>query len=185
MTRIIEEQLSALLDSELPAEQEELLLRRLSSEPALREKLARFGLIGELMRDASTPTSLISALSISERVSAAIDADGMVDQSAVTSLLPSSVGSGLAGAGIAASIALMVMFNLADIGNAALKPVLNPVAQSAQIAHDDRVEMAVDPARLTRYLVSHAQFSNSASRQLFNSHVAMAAHVPADWAGHE
>lgn len=182
MTRIIEEQLSALLDGELPAEQESLLLRRLEQEPESREKLARFGLIGELVRDASAP---ISALAISERVSTAISAEATTSQSASPSSPPPSVGIGLVGAGIAASIALLVMFNLAGIGNSTRIPGVNSIARSALVARDDENEMAVDPVRLTRYLVSHAQYSNSASRQLVNSHIALAAAVPAVWTGHE
>jgi negative regulator of sigma E activity len=110
MSQIIDEQLSALLDGELPVEQEALLLRRLESEPELREKLARFGLIGELVRDASAQTS---PLAISGRVSAAIAAQETTSQSAASSSSPSAVGSGFVGAGIAAAIALVVMFNLA------------------------------------------------------------------------
>jgi len=181
MSQIIDEQLSALLDGELPVEQEALLLRRLESEPELREKLARFGLIGELVRDASAQTSApqLSALAISGRVSAAIAAQETANQSAAPSTSPSSVGAGFVGAGIAASIALVVMFNLADIGD------VRRAAQSAQVAHNDGVEMAIDSVRLTRYLVSHAQYSNTASRQLVNSHIAMAAVTPAVWASHE
>jgi len=179
MSQIIDEQLSALLDGELPVEQEALLLRRLESEPELREKLARFGLIGELVRDASTQTS---ALAISGRVSAAIAAQETTSQFAAPSLSPSAVGTGFVGAGIAAAIALVVIFNLADIGNVTR---ISGAAQSAQVAHDDGVEMAVDSVRLTRYLVSHAQYSNSASRQLVNSHIAMAAVTPAIWTSHE
>ena len=178
MSQIIDEQLSALLDGELPVEQEALLLRRLESEPELREKLARFGLIGELVRDASAQTS---ALAISGRVSAAIAAQETTSQSAApsSSSSPSSVGTGFVGAGIAASIALVVMFNLADIGS------VTDIPGAAQVAHDDGVEMAVDSVRLTRYLVSHAQYSNSASRQLVNSHIAMASVTPAVWTSHE
>jgi negative regulator of sigma E activity len=181
MSRIIDEQLSALLDGELPVEQEALLLRRLESEPELREKLARFGLIGELVRDTSVQTSAtpISALAISGRISATIAAQETPGQSAVPSLSPSSAGTGFVGAGIAALIALVAMFNLADIGNVTQNP------GAAQVAHDDGVEMAVDSVRLTRYLVSHAQYSNSASRQLVNSHIAMAAVTPAVWTSHE
>jgi anti-sigma factor RsiW len=182
MTRIIDEQLSALLDGELPAEQESLLLRRLDREPESREKLARYGLIGEFVRDASVQTS---ALAISERVSAAIAAEVTTSQSTASSSSPPSAGIGFVGAGIAASIALLVMFNLADIGNASRAPGVNASAQSALVAHDNEIEMSLDSMRLTRYSVSHAQYSNSASRQLVNSHVAMAAVAPEIWMSHE
>ena len=186
MTRIIDEQLSALLDGELPVEQESLLLRRLEREPGSREKLARFGLIGELVRDASAQTS---ALAISERVAAAIAAEVTSSQSAAPPSSPPSAGIGFIGAGIAASIALVVVLNLADIGYSPVPgsrmPGVNAGARSALVAHDPEIEMAVDSLRLTRYLVSHAQHSNSASRQLVDSHIAMAAAAPAVWTSHE
>ncbi|MAF84397.1 MAG: sigma-E factor negative regulatory protein [Gammaproteobacteria bacterium] len=178
MTRIIDEQLSALLDGELPAEQESLLLRRLEREPELREKLARFGLIGELVRDASAPTS---ALVISERVSAAIAAESTTGQSDESP----SVGFGFMGAGIAAMIALVVMFNLVGTGGTAYSPGINTVAGSVPAASGHEHGMAEDSVRLTRYLVSHAQYSNSTSRQLVNSHIAMAAATPGVWTSHE
>lgn len=175
MTRIIEEQLSALLDGELPAEQESLLLRRLEREPDSRKRLARFGLIGELMRDPSAETS---GMEISGRVAAEIAAEDTASRTAMPSSSPPSIGISMIGAGIAASIALVVMVNLADIADMSRTQRVNAIAQSELPRHDD--EAAVDTIRLTRYLVSHAQYSNSASRQLVNSHVAMAALLPAD-----
>jgi len=179
MTRIIDEQLSALLDGELPGEQESMLLRRLDSEPACRETLARYGLIGELLRSGAAETS---ALSISDRVSAAIAAEAAPRAVSVSSSSPSSAGTGFVGAGIAASIALLVVVNLADI-EASRVPALSSGVEPLLVAQAD--PLPVDEVRLTRYLVAHAQFSNSASRQLVNSHVAMSSTGSADWANHD
>ncbi len=178
MNRIIDEQLSALFDGELPAAQESLLLRRLEREPESREKLARFGLIGELVRDASAQTS---ALSISERVSVAIASEETISPLDAPTASSSSVG--FVGAGIAASIALLVMFNLTDRGNTPYISSIEVPAQSELVASNDA--MAMDSARLTRYLVSHAQYSNSPSRQLADSHIAMAVVTPEIWTRHE
>lgn len=180
MTRIIDEQLSALLDGELPAEQESLLLRRLEREPESLEKLARFGLIGELVRDPSTQAS---AMVIRERVARDIAAEKVVNPTAREPSPPSSVRLGLVGAGIAASIALLVMINLTD------RPVASRIsggglaAQSTLPEHTDM--MTVDSARLTRYLVSHARYSNTASRQLADSHITMVAATPVAWSNPE
>ncbi len=181
MTRIIDEQLSALLDGELPIEQEAMLLRRLEREPECRDKLARFGLIGELVRDASSEAVVtpMSSLTISDRVSAAI-ADETASQPGASSLPLPSRGLGFVGAAIAASIALAVTFNLVDLGNTSRLPGVNVAAQAALVAHNDH-----QSARLTRYLVSHAQYSNSASRQLFDSHLVMASAAPAVQVSHE
>jgi anti-sigma factor RsiW len=178
MSQIIDEQLSALLDGELPAEQEALLLRRLDKEPELREKLARFGMLGELLRDSSAP---LSALSVSGRVAAAGAAEEAPSDLPVRTSQSASNRLSYFGAGIAASIAMLVMFNLSDTGNATRQSVIAAVAQSEPSMHEHADVMAVDPARLTRYLVSHSQYTNSASRQLFDSHLAMAVNTDATW----
>ncbi len=175
MSQIIDMQLSALLDGELPADQEALLLRRLEHDSELREKLARFSLIGECVRGGVVPTS---AMKISERVSAMIAAELPEHVSAA----PVSVARGFAGAGIAASIALLVMLNLSSIGKQSV-PGVNVAVQQQPAAQGG--EEHADSARLMRYLVAHTQFSNSASRQLVDSHIAIASVSPAAWTSHE
>ncbi len=175
MSEIIDMQLSALLDGELPADQEALLLRRLEHDPELRKKLARFSLIGECVRSGSVPAS---AMGISERVSAVIAAE-VAENGAGE---PVSVGRGFAGAGIAASIALLVMLNLSSIGKQSAPGV--DVAGQPQLTAQGGDEIA-DSARMMRYLVAHTQFSNGASRQLVDSHIVVAAVSPAVWTSHE
>ncbi len=179
MTRFIDEQLSALLDGELPAEQESLLLRRLGREPGSRETLARYGLIGEMLRD---PGAGSSGLAISKRVSAALAAE-VAPQSAAGSPESLSAGPGLVGAGIAAGIALVVIFNLADITGATRLIDRNASARATAATHDDHA--TAGSARMTRYLVSHSRYANTASRQLVDSHFAMASAVPAVWTQHD
>jgi sigma-E factor negative regulatory protein RseA len=50
MSDILNEQLSALLDGELPPEETALLMKRLEREPELRTRLARYGLCGGVLR---------------------------------------------------------------------------------------------------------------------------------------
>jgi len=180
MTRIIDEQLSALFDGELPVEQEAMLLRRLERDPESRDKLARYGLIGELVRDASAQSASapVSATEISARVSAAITAETMPTETVASTLSPAENSFGLVGAAIAASIALVVIFNLTSMGDVSPLP---GVTATNLVAHNEHVSSP----RLTRYLVSHAQFSNSASRQLVDSHIAMADVSPAAWSSYE
>ena len=47
---LLNEQLSALVDGELPPEETALLLRRLEREPQLRARLARYALAGDVLR---------------------------------------------------------------------------------------------------------------------------------------
>ena len=53
MSERLHEQLSALLDGELPAGEAELLLVRLQRDPALRATLARYTVAGDAIRIAS------------------------------------------------------------------------------------------------------------------------------------
>jgi hypothetical protein len=50
MSEQIREQISAFLDGELPSSETELLLKRLTRDPELRESFGRYALIGEAVR---------------------------------------------------------------------------------------------------------------------------------------
>ena len=71
MSDLLNEQLSALLDGELPPEQTALLLRRIEREPELAARLARFRISGEVLRGDRIQPRADFAL----RVSAAIAAE--------------------------------------------------------------------------------------------------------------
>ena len=70
MTDQIREQLSALLDGELPRDEMGLLMRRLDKDPGLRRTFGSYALIGETLR---APGDRIASPSFAARVSAAID----------------------------------------------------------------------------------------------------------------
>ena len=53
MSEQIREQVSAFLDGELPNSEAELLLKRLTRDPELRESFGRYALIGEAVRGSS------------------------------------------------------------------------------------------------------------------------------------
>ncbi|MDH3977448.1 MAG: sigma-E factor negative regulatory protein [Gammaproteobacteria bacterium] len=176
MTGKIDEQLSALLDGELPVEQEKLLLKRLAKDADTRDTLGRYGLIGDLIRDTAV---MPAAMTISDRVAQALadeDHDTETQNGGSHPMSPSR--TGFVGAGIAAAIAAVVVLNLASVSGASrgegdLQVV--PVASVAVTHHNANHVHPESPnsARLTRYLVAHAQFSNIASRQLVDSHLAM------------
>jgi negative regulator of sigma E activity len=71
MSDLLNEQLSALLDGELPPEQTALLLRRIEREPELAARLGRFRICGEVLRGDRIQPRADFAL----RVSAAIAAE--------------------------------------------------------------------------------------------------------------
>jgi len=68
MSELLHEQLSALLDGELPPEETALLMRRLEREPQLARRLARYRVCGDVLRGERVQPSADFAL----RISAAI-----------------------------------------------------------------------------------------------------------------
>ena len=74
MTNQIREQMSALLDGELPPDEVGLLVRRLERDAALRKAFGNYVLAGESLR---APGAIMASPGFAARVSAAID-DGAV-----------------------------------------------------------------------------------------------------------
>ncbi len=72
MTEKINEQISAFLDGELPADEANLLVRRLERDPELRRAFANYVLAAEVL---SAPGGVTASPGFAARVSAAIDAE--------------------------------------------------------------------------------------------------------------
>ena len=102
-------QVSAFVDGELPENEAELLLRRLSQDAELRQAVAEYLAIGRLMR---ADPGLAGADRLHERIAAAIDdkpanaIDFAGDTPASRAVRP------LAGIAIAATVALVAIFAL-------------------------------------------------------------------------
>jgi sigma-E factor negative regulatory protein RseA len=109
MNDAIREQLSAFVDGELPENEAELLLRRMSQDVELRQDVAEYLAIGRLMR--SEP-GLAGADRLHERIAAAIDekpadaGDGTGAVKASRAIRP------LAGVAVAATVALVAIIAL-------------------------------------------------------------------------
>lgn len=124
MTDALNEQLSALIDGELPAAESELVLKRLERNPELRATFSRYALIGEAMRSsgpvAAAPSSLLKRV-----------ADGLETPAAG----PAPAGARAwwrpaAGMGVAAAVGAVAVLLVAQ-GTLAPRPA-TPVA--AQVA---------------------------------------------------
>lgn len=190
MTQLIEEQLSAFMDDELPAEELELLLARLDRDPAARGQLGRYAMVGECIRGGSGD---IGALGLGERVRAAIAAD--TSQSAPASrpsAQSSTINRGWVAAGLAASAAIVTLFvgGPANWGRdgadrvVASTPVALPALDEPLDDIHPSVNRRLDPraaARLTGYLVAHGQYTNQLARNNFDSHVVSARAERASW----
>ena len=164
MTAGVDEQLSAFLDGELSAGEEELLLRRLDRDAGHRHQIARFAAIGQVMRG---HTPAVNAVVLGERISAALTAE--------TTLAGSSRSwGGLAIAGVAAAAGVVVLTGLLSLGTVSvdgpqLAQAIQPVVQTANLRPAERAPLGA--ARLTGYLVAHGDYAGGLSRQVVSSHV--------------
>ena len=184
MSQTIDEQLSAFLDGELPVAEEELLLRQLEHDPKLRERLGRYGLIGDLLADSTVHPG---ALQLADRVKRALDGEAVRSTRVISGAGSRTVGSAYLGAGLAAAVAMVVALNLnpadqgvrapqfaaraAGVTDAAEVRAVGQAGVEAEADHGHSANMA--PARLTRYLVAHAEYSNPATRRFVDSHLVM------------
>jgi sigma-E factor negative regulatory protein RseA len=132
MSDILNEQLSALLDGELPPEETALLMRRLEREPELRTRLARYGLCGGALRGERLQVRRDFAL----RVSAVVAGEPALAAPALHPragrAVPTSNArrwlTSLSGIGVAAAVAGLAVFVLQrspafDAGNPAVARV--------------------------------------------------------------
>lgn len=167
MTDQIREQLSALLDGELPRDEMGLLMRRLDKDPELRRAFGTYALIGETLR---APGGQIAALSFAARVSAAIDETPPIVEN--TSMAVPGTGHQAADhvalwkrpmvrAALAASAAATAIL--------LFRPDATPVAEiAATSASNFAMSASPTPAqsqRLAGYMVAHSQYSTPMVRR--------------------
>ncbi len=190
---LIDEQLSAWLDDELPHEELELLRARLDESPEHRARLARYSLIGYQLRDRQ-PGRLQSgllALSLSARVSAALR--GPVGSTAEASLrvaspwpkpwpkpwpsrfLPYALAAGV----VLVAVGLTTLLHQAGVGpgfsagnqTQASVQVVSPVERQATLRVTTGSRASLSPQRLTSYLVYHGEYSGVLSARVTESHI--------------
>ena len=112
MNEAIRMQLSAFVDGELPDNEKELLLRRLSQDDELRRELARHLAIGRAMRGELQPAGVDL---LRDRINAAIDAGDGLDIADEETAVSDRRIRPLAGFAIAATVALVAIFGLQQI----------------------------------------------------------------------
>ncbi len=168
MSETIHEQLSALVDDELPAGEHALLLERLSRDPGLRERLGRYQLVNDVLNNRV-------AMSIEKdfplRVMQAIEADPTYHRSPLT--VWHRLRKPLAGMAVAASVALVAVLSVQSI-NRDTAPVTAPrlatvapsqdVVRVVQQGQWDRQAPEVR-SRLDGYLVHHNEYAASSGVQ--------------------
>lgn len=133
MSDLLHEQLSALLDGELPPEETALLMRRLEREPELARRLARYRMCGEVLRGERVQPSANFAL----RVSAAIAAEPPIHAALPRRRVPGWLKSA-AGLAVAASVGMVAVLVLqravpGTLGPAATVADAGPPAAAAPV----------------------------------------------------
>lgn len=161
MTMNAQEQLSALLDGELPEAEMAMALRRAERDDALRAMTLRYGLIGAALRDELPPGRPVDLV---ERVRA-----GLAQSAAPAAAAPSRqrrvarLGAGFA---VAASVAMVALVALPGRQQDEPPPVLS-ATEVASPAPEQRMMLQPvltrpaggGPDRLTRYYVNHTEYA--------------------------
>jgi negative regulator of sigma E activity len=183
VARNIEEQLSAFLDGELPESELQLLVRRLEKDPAYRETLARYSLMGSILRkDPVVQSSTV----FRERLMLAVSSSGAVDSAQGDEAIAGSAPRNSGWQNFSAVAAVLV--GVAVLGvyqnypgqegrrvSAGQLPT-EPNAAQSYVRSDTRVaspvlRRQVNPERMTSYLVSHGEFSRSLQGTMVDSRI--------------
>jgi negative regulator of sigma E activity len=155
-------QLSAYVDGELPENEAELLLRRITQDAELRQEFAEYLSLGRLLRD---EPGIAGADRLHERVSAVLDDTPTEDVVVATSTVSSAAIKPLAGIAVAASVALVSIFVLQqnNIDPPEAVPVVAEGADTAVVPDFDAV------AQQRAYFLNHAEASSQLGANGINS----------------
>ncbi|HEX6997080.1 MAG TPA: sigma-E factor negative regulatory protein [Gammaproteobacteria bacterium] len=195
MTEPVHDQLSAFIDDELSEEESAFLVRRLERDPAARDRLIRYSIIGAALRgELLQPDPLFLRRRIQAALDGAPKAVFPAPPAARTPRLARLRGGGiarpLAGVGIAATVAAAAIGLLryggddaADGTPAAPAHTLTAsqwrepesyVVPAQEAAPRERREL---PIRLTNYLVQHGQYASHLNRTAVHSNVISVNHT--------
>jgi negative regulator of sigma E activity len=184
MSEILDEQLSALLDGELAAEEIELVLARLDRDPDLQARFGRYAMIGECVRSGAVSPE---ALSVAARVRQALDDPGAA-RSPMTPVRARRPARWLAASAACAALAA-VLISMPGLWQPA-PPAGLPAAPLIATVVDDvapvRQPVRSRPppqsaARLTTYLVAHGSYASPLARSSLDSHLVSARMERASW----
>jgi negative regulator of sigma E activity len=151
-------QISAFVDGELPENEAELLLRRLSQDAELRQDVAEFLALGRLIR---SEVGLSGADRLHERISAEIDERPADTEHSAVAKGAARFARPLAGFAIAATVALAAIFTLQQTGT-----VDEAFDDTSQVRVDDEVQQGVPnlDAQLERQRLIFQRHAETSSR---------------------
>jgi sigma-E factor negative regulatory protein RseA len=155
-------QVSAFVDGELPENEAELLLRRMSQDAELRKEVAEYLAIGRLIR---AETGLAAADRLHERIAAAIDHRPTDADELPAATKASRAIRPLAGVAIAASVALVAIFALQQTPGVDELPAVIPAVVEVVPNVDAQQE------RQRQFLLNHTETSSQLGANGMNSRV--------------
>lgn len=163
----VKEQISALVDGELDANERPLLIKQIETDGLLRADWERYHLISDVLKGQLLHRA---DFGFANRVSNSIEQEPVVQITRANKLLKSSALKYIAGIGIAASVAtvaVLVALPGSPIINGNTQVVAStesaaPVAQEWVRVTGTRwdVQQPAVESRLNSYLVNHNEFSN-------------------------
>ena len=113
MNDAIKMQISAFVDGELPQNEAELLLRRLCQDGELRQQAAEYMCVGRIMRGERTIAGMAQ---LRQRIAAELDNQDVQLDAPAEPAAPTRFVRPLAGFAIAASVALVALLGLQQMG---------------------------------------------------------------------
>ena len=163
MNEAIRMQVSAFVDGELPENEADLLVRRLSQDADLRKQVSEYLAIGRIMRG---EYSVHGSDVLRERIAAELDERPLQEPAdSASATPPNRYLRPAAGAAIAATVALVAIFGLGRVAD-----VESPVPATAVVADEVASETvpSMDDADLRRLLREHGGDSNSFSTRFIS-----------------
>ena len=161
MNEAIRMQVSAFVDGELPENEADLLVRRLSQDAHLRKQVSEYLAIGRIMRG---EYSLQGSDALRERIAAELDAGSLQEPAdSVVANQPPRYVRPVAGAAIAATVALVAIFGLGRVAD------VDTAAPATAVIADEAVSETVPTMsndELRRLMILHGDGSNSFSTRV-------------------
>lgn len=164
MSEQIREQMSALLDGELPVAEQRLLLERLGRDAGLRARLSRYQLISDAAHQTLPPHV---DLALVDRVMTALDEQPAYRPPAAWA---ARAAKPLVGLAVAASVAVVAVLAVQQVrapgpGAPVLQVATNPPVSAVVLpgGGDAQLAGASQPGneRLNEYLVNHSEYAAS------------------------
>lgn len=166
MNEAIRMQISAFVDGELPENEAELLLRRLSQDADLRDQVAEYLSIGRAMRGEA---GFAGASELRERVLAEIDEREPLHASVADTASPRSIWKPLGGAAVAAAVALLAIvgFQQSNVDSGDPEALLaNDIVNTVE---GESYTVPPSDEMLRQYILSHESATADSGANGFNS----------------